>query len=204
VGRSDPHVLPFYKGIIKQKGETALLGFTNNFWFEGDLYDIQSNEKNVKHWDINTPWKLQQERYDTIISLRCPYFAKNPKEFIYRCLEMLNPGGKIYADWGLGDHWRFSPYKVGWLKNGAHEWAYNEDNYLWSAYWEDNLIFDTEVQKFMKYIETQGYSDIKTAIMQEVPSVFTLEDTELKYLVHNLCLWPDNPQLYTLLEVTKT
>jgi len=203
MGKSNKLLKPFYKNIIKEKGNTALLGFTDNSWFDGDLYDIQSNGKNVKHWNINNAWKFQHKKYDTIISLRCPYFAKKPMDFINRCLDSLNPGGKIYADWGLGDHWRFPLYKVGWLKNGEHEWAYNEDNYVWSAYWEENLIFDSEVQKFMEYIKDKGYSDLKSAIMEEVPSVFTLENVDINYNVHNLCLWPENPQLYTLLEITK-
>ena len=118
MGRSDPHVYNFYKHYIKPEGTTALLGFTNNNWYQGDLYDLQLN-----NWDINDEWELPR-KYDTIICLRCPYFSKNPKDFISRCYDSLNDGGKLYVDWGLGDHWRFEEYKVGWVKNGEHEFAY--------------------------------------------------------------------------------
>ena len=76
MGRSDNILLPWYNSLIKQTGETALLGFTDNRFFSGDLYDRQLN-----NWDINADWQLNK-RYDTIISLRCPYFAKNPEDFI--------------------------------------------------------------------------------------------------------------------------
>ena len=33
---------------------------------------------------------------------------------------------EIFLDWGLGDHWRFKNYKVGWFKDGEHEWFYNK------------------------------------------------------------------------------
>ena len=115
MGRSDPYIYSFYKGNIAPRGKTALLGFTDNTFFDGDLYDLQ-----LKNWDINSSWQLH-EKYDTIISLRCPYFAKDPQEFIRRCYNSLNDGGVLYADWGLGDHWRFKQYKVGWVKDGEQE-----------------------------------------------------------------------------------
>ena len=197
MGRSDPYIHDFYKDYIKPQGEVALLGFVNNKWFGGDLYDLQ-----IGNWNINDSWELKK-KYDTIICTRTAYFAKDPEDFIKRCYENLNEGGKLYVDWGLGDHWRFDDYKIGWIKDGEQEYAYENDNFLWSAYWEEGLIFDPEVQKFMKYIKEKGYDDLKEAVMTEVPSVLTLEDNNINYQVHNICLWPDNPQLYTLLEITK-
>ncbi len=92
MGRSDPILKSFYKSYISPKGKTALLGFTNNDFFEGDLYD-----KQLDNWNINTDWQLGQT-YDTIISLRCPYFARDPEGFIEKCYEHLNPGGLLYVD----------------------------------------------------------------------------------------------------------
>ena len=111
MGRSNGYLFPFYKKHIIPNGKVALLGFTENNLFDGDLYDLR-----LKNWNINSDWKLKTN-YDTIISLRCPYFAKNPLEFIKKCHENLSEGGKIYLDWGLGDHWRFPTYKIVPLPN---------------------------------------------------------------------------------------
>ena len=73
MGRSDPIIFQFYRQVIRPKGKVALLGFTDNTLFDGDLYDLQLN-----NWDINSDWKLDK-KYDTIISLRCPYFSKTLK-----------------------------------------------------------------------------------------------------------------------------
>ena len=194
MGKSNQFLEPFYKNIIEPKGDIALLGFQNNKWFSGDLYDLQLN-----NWQINSDWNLSK-KYDTIISLRCPYFAKEPIKFIDKCLEHLNSGGTIYADWGLGDHWRFDNYKVGWVKDGEHEWAYEKDNYLWSTYWNSDLLQDTEVQKFEQRIQKKGYSDLEQAIYDEVPSVFNLQKYT-NYKIHTYALWEEDPQLYILLEI---
>ena len=61
MGRSDPHIVPFYKEHIKPEGKVALLGFTSNNIFEGDLYDQQ-----LGNWDINSEWGLPQ-KYDTMV-----------------------------------------------------------------------------------------------------------------------------------------
>ena len=106
MGRTNPIIYPFYDHFIKPSGSTALLGFTENDLFAGDLYDLQLN-----NWDINSNWKFEK-KYDTIISLRCPYFAEDPKAFIKKCYENLNEDGKLYVDWGLGDHWRFNNNKI--------------------------------------------------------------------------------------------
>ena len=128
MGRSDQTLYQqLYYPNISLKGEIALLGFKDNQYFPGDCYDMQ-----LKNWNINSNWELNK-KYDTIICLRTAYFAKNPKDFIRRCYEHLNEDGMLYVDWGLGDHWRFENYKIGWVKNGEHEYAYKEDNFLWSA-----------------------------------------------------------------------
>ena len=107
MGRSDLHLyynLYFPHIKTKPKGEVALLGFTNQDYFFGDLYDLQ-----LGNWDINSEWSLPK-KYDTIICTRCAYFAKDPKDFIKRCYNNLKKNGTLYVDWALGDHWRFDNY----------------------------------------------------------------------------------------------
>jgi len=195
MGRSDNLLFPFYKNTIIEKGDTALLGFTNNNHFKGDLYDSQLN-----NWDINSNWELSK-KYDTIICTRCAYFAKDPLDFIARCYNHLNKDGILYVDWGLGDHWRFKNYKVGWVKDNEHEYAYSDDNFLWSTVWHDSFINNNQYKLFEHRIEKFGYTSVKDAIFEEVPSVLKLHSIidffEVSYSM--LSLWDDLPQLYTML-----
>ena len=200
MGRSNIFLFPFYKQHIKPEGEVALLGFTENGLFEGDLYDLSLN-----NWNINSDWKLEK-KYDTIISLRCPYFANNPEDFIKRCYQNLNEGGKLYADWGLGDHWRFENYKLGWVKDGEHECAYGKDNFLWSTVWDDSFIKNSEFELFGARVAKYGYiKNIKESIFEETPKVLKI-NTIKKYfdISYNIrALWSDKPQLYILISGIK-
>jgi len=199
MGRSDPLILDFYRKNIKQEGQTALLGFTDNKWFDGDLYDLQLN-----NWNINNSWELEK-KYDTIICTRTAYFAKNPEDFIKRCCNNLNENGKLYVDWGLGDHWRFKNYKIGWVKDSEHEFAYGEDNYLWSTVWHDSFLSHPQFKLFEKRVKKFGYSDTKQAICEEVPVIYNLKRIK-KYFKMNyniITLWEDIPQIYILLEGQK-
>jgi len=209
MGRSDPYILPFYRENIKPEGQVALLGFTDNRYFAGDLYDLQLN-----NWEINSDWNLDK-KYDTIISLRCPYFAKDPEDFIKRCYDHLNEGGKLYVDWGLGDHFRFENYKVGWAKNGEQEYAYKDDNFLWSTVWDDSFLKDEQFKLFSKRVQKYHYGDIKKAIFEEVPKVMYLEDVNKYFNIsYNIrALWGTSflnspqvlpePQVYILIKGIK-
>ncbi len=199
MGRSDPWIRKFYNSHIKPKGSTALLGFTDNSFFHGDLYDLR-----LGNWDINSDWFLDK-KYDTIISLRCPYFAKDPKAFIRKCHEHLNDEGKLYVDWGLGDHWRFDKYKIGWFKDGEREHCYGEENYLWSMVWDDSLLRDEQFKLFSKRVEKFGYKDVKKAVYDEVDIIMELEFVAKYFKIgySTLALWQDNPQFYILLDGTK-
>ena len=199
MGRSNNYLFPFYKGHINPNGKVALLGFTENGLFDGDLYDLR-----LDNWDINSDWKLKTN-YDTIISLRCPYFAKKPLEFIKKCHENLNEGGKIYLDWGLGDHWRFPTYKIGWIKAGEHEYAYRDDNYLWSGVWDDSFLKDPQFKLFCSRVKKFGYGDIKKSIYQEVPEILELNLIKKYFNIsyNIMALWDDKPQLYVLISGTK-
>jgi|TARA_E500000305_G_scaffold104280_1_gene100479 SAM-dependent methyltransferase len=200
MGRSDQSLVPFYRKHIKPSGSVALLGFENQNLFRGDLYDIRLN-----NWDINSDWKLAK-KYDTIISLRCPYFSKDPERFIDKCYDSLNSGGSLYLDWGLGAHWkRFKNYKIGWVKNGEHESAYREGNFLWSCLWDDSFLADRQFLLFTERVRKFNYFDVKGAIFQEVPSILNLEYINKKFKVEYnlLALWEDQPQLYFLLSGKK-
>ena len=183
MGRSDP------------VGSVALLGFTNNNFFRGDLYDLQ-----LDNWNINSDWQLSK-KYDTIICTRCAYFAKDPEVFINRCHNNLNEGGRLYVDWGLGDHWRFKNYKIGWVKNNEQEYAYKEDNFLWSTVWDDSFLEDPQFKIFSQRVKKFGYNDVKEAIFKEVPKVLQLDHIKKYFSISYtmMPLWEDGPQIYILL-----
>lgn len=199
MGKSDAFVKPFYDNFVKPVGDVALLGYNNNNWWPGDLYDLS-----LGNWDINSDWKLDK-KYDSIICTRVAYFCKDLESFFVKCKEHLNPGGKLYVDFGLGDHWRFYPYKIGWVdKNGQQEYAYDKANKLWSTVWDDDFEVDNEFMTFSKNVERFGYEYVKDAIKSEVPVVLDIDDVRKYFKVdyHLLTLWTDNPQLYILLECT--
>jgi len=208
MGRSDPLIRPFYHEHIKPQGEIALLGFVNNSWFDGDLYDLQLN-----NWNINDNWELDK-KYDTIISLRCPYFAKNPEDFIERCYSHLNDKGKLYVDWGLGDHWRYANYKIGWVKDGEHEEAYEEGNCLWSGVWDDSFLENEEYKLFQSRVKKYGYHDVKKAAHEQIPKILEIKKIKKYFdISYNMkALWSGfmerpltllAPQLYILVSGTK-
>lgn len=198
MGKSDGLIKPFYNKHIKPSGETALLGFTNNSWYKGDLYD-----KALGNWEINSEWKLDKQ-YDTIICTRCAYFAKDALEFIERCCSNLKDGGRFYIDWGLGDHFRFKKFKVGFKKNGEHEYCYGDTNFEWSTIWSQDLEQDPQVKLFKKRIAKYGYHGaLSVHIDLEVPNVLDLATLKMDHSVYTLALWEDMPQLYILLEGIK-
>lgn len=158
-----------------------------------DFYDLS-----LGNWEINSDWKLYQ-KYDLIISTRCPYFSKDPYQFISKCKENLNPRGHALIDWGLGDHWRFDTFKVGWTRGGETEWAYKDENYLHSCFWNEDVAKDIESKKFWNAVLKNkfGYSPSQTltqVVEEEVPSIisYPTKKTKLRFL------WPDAPQLYII------
>ena len=56
MGRTNSILFPWYKSLIKPKGDVALLGFPDNSLFSGDLYD-----RSLKNWDINSDWELPKK-----------------------------------------------------------------------------------------------------------------------------------------------
>ena len=201
MGRSDKYIFNFYRQNIKPYGKSALLGFVDNSLFEGDLYDLS-----LGNWQINSDWSLKK-KYDTIICTRCAYFCEDPWSFIKKCHSHLNENGQLFVDWGLGAHWGefHNSFKVGWLKNGEHEWEYAENNFLWSTVWDDEFLRDAEFHKFAKNIQKFGYSNLKRSIFNEVPKVLELEYIKKYFTIRHrtLSLWEDLPQTYTLIHGIK-
>ena len=196
MGNTDRIVVPWFKKHIKATPPTALLGFTNNKTFEGDCYD-----RELGNWEINSKWQLPK-KYKTVISLRCPYFAKSPLGFINRCHSSLDENGMLYASWGYGDHWGFRRFKVGWEKDGEHEYAYADDNYLWSGIWDDSFMDEPEVRKFAARCKKQhGYRSLPEAINNEVPTHIILKPIQEMFDVkcHFFCTTVPRLQLYILL-----
>mgnify|MGYP003135034926 CR=1 FL=1 len=180
MGRSDPYLNDFYRARIFPKGELALLGFTQQgkFGLQGDLYDYQ-----LGNWEINSDWSLKK-KYDTIVCLRCSFFAKEPEKFIEKCFDNLEENGLLVIDWGYGHHWTGQgfEFKVGWVKNGIQEHAYFDNNFLWSGVWCDEFLKHPEFIQFEKSIKELGYSkNIKNIIFDETPKVVQIQDLSKEY-----------------------
>jgi len=205
MGRSDPVIFKeyasFLDGEINSCGSVAFLGFDqeNSFTLTVEaptrhFYDLQ-----LDNWNINDDWSLKQT-YDLIICTRCAYFSNDPLRFIEKCKQHLNEGGSAMIDWGLGDHWRFDNYKVGWLRDEEQEYAYTPKNFLYSCYWNDDLKNDLNVELFWYYVKSnQKFSyttneDISDVVRREVPAIVDYKTQKIK----TVFLWPDAPQLYIL------
>lgn len=205
MGRSDPIVFSSYLNTLPKKKyeRVCFLGFSSSNSFTDSIdanvryfFDISLNGWNIndKNWNIGND-------YDLIVCTRCPYFSKAPLDFFKKCHEALRPGGLIFADWGLGDHWRFDDFKIGWVKNNSHEFAYFDDNFLWSSVWHDSFLEDKNFKEFSKRVKKFGYKDVKKSIFEEVPSVIDLSDVNHLFNIgyNLLTLWEDSPQLYIIL-----
>ena len=206
MGRSDPSVFSFYANTLGHESfktkyrNIAFFGFSkeNNFtkWLkssERDFYDL-----GLDNWEINKFPYTVEKSYDLIVCTRCAYFCKDIDQMMNEFYSILNPGGRILVDWGLGDHWRFEKYKVGWVKDEEHEWSYDKENYLWSTIWDDSFLNSRDVKDFQSNIRNKGYNCLKTAIIDEVPVVRDLEmfSSFDSITVNFLSLWPESPQLY--------
>ena len=202
MGKSDNQIFPVYLSMIEKKHyeSIAFLGFSQENEFtkkisgkERDFFDIS-----LGNWNINENWDLNR-KYDLIVCTRCAYFSRDPKLFIQKCKYHLNQGGHALIDWGLGDHWRFSNYKIGWIKDDEHEFAYGSENFLYSCFWRDSLSNDAEVKNFWKAVIdlNVGYNqrdDISSVVTREVPKIVDYETISLK----TKFLWKDCPQLYII------
>lgn len=200
MGKSDNFVFPFYLEMLKdlRPESVAFLGFDKENFLTQKInspvrkfYDI-----NLGNWNINDDWYLDQ-KYDLIVCTRCAYFSKDPHTFLEKCKSHLTNNGNAFVDWGLGDHWRYKNYKVGWIRDGEHEKAYFDNNFLYSCYWNSDLENDLQVKNFWNAVKLNNFNyseDLKLTdiIEKEVPKVLSYECIKIK----TLFLWPESPQLY--------
>jgi hypothetical protein len=209
MGKSDPIVFREYSTILPRHrfDAVAFLGYRNENAFTTVIkskirhfYDInpdKSSDFESFVWNINEGFQPNR-KYDLIVATRCPYFSKNPAAFVEDCMNSLNPGGMLLCDWGLGDHWRFKSYKVGWVRDGEHEWAYEQNNLLHSCLWNKEIANNDETIAFWKYAKKAGaYDDTKTlesVINEEVPALCDYDYDFLRVLM----MWPEAPQLYLI------
>jgi len=211
MGKSDEFVFAEYHKLLSDflpvsLNSVAFLGFSqeNNFTRNFNVSTRHFYDLSLGNWNINDSWKLKQN-YDFIVCTRCAYFSKNPKDFIQRCKDNLAVGGLALIDWGLGDHWRFKDYKVGWVRDGEHEFAYSQNNFLYSCFWNDELLNHNEVQNFWNAVRNNskfGYKDSDTlnvVIKSEVPE---LVEYDCKKIATKF-LWPESPQLYIMTLIEK-
>lgn len=204
MGKSDPYVFEWYKQNLPhhEPKKIAILGSTSESFVrqkyphsEIDLFDIQ-----LKNWEINQKWNIDEDAYDLIVCTRCAYFSEDPNLFLTRCMTLLKVGGFVFVDWGLGDHWRFDNFKLGWKKDEEHEYSVyaSQKYYLYSCLWNTSWEENPTVKEFKINTQKFGYSDkdILCYLRNEVPSL--VEDFPSTEKVEFLTLWPDNPQLYIL------
>jgi len=148
-------------------------------------------------FDSKIDQNLVRKKYDLIVCTRCAYFCKQPNQFIIKCKQHLTETGNAFVDWGLGDHWRFENFKVGWIRDGEHEKAYFDNNFLYSCFWSKDLEEDSEVKKFWKAVKLNNFNysnnnTLSEVIEEEVPVVVEYPTK----LIKTLFLWPESPQLY--------
>jgi SAM-dependent methyltransferase len=200
LGKSDAIVYPWYKSksILPQGGHVLFLGqtrhndFTSSISCRAEFLDIS-----LGNWEINAgPWP--NDKFDAVVCTRCAYFSSDAQAFIEKCKSMTKPGGIVFIDWGLGDHWRFKEFKVGWRSDSEEETVLfnGHRSSLRSAFWHPRLEDHSEVQKFKTWIKKFGYEGSLTDhILRETSSVSS--DT-FNCVIDCLSIWPDAPQLYIL------
>ncbi len=214
MGKSDPYIFQHYiKAITSYHshldfesvcllGQPADNGFTQYINAkQKDFFDVS-----VGNWNINHFPYRSKKQYDLVICTRCPYFCIDPLAFLRECNSLLRPGGKLFVDWGLGDHLRFEKFRVGFRDEQFHEYGYSEDNLLHSCLWHPSFTAHPEVMLFSDRIRKFGYTDLNKAVDQEVPQVFNPADASIIFdniKVDFAALWEDQPQLYIILQGEK-
>ena len=216
MGKSDPYVFRAYENILRSYhiknspitsicflGQTRENNFTKNIKsLHRDFYDVS-----LDNWNINNLPYCFNRKYDLIICTRCPYFSNRPKDFIDELSNHLLPEGKIFIDWGLGDHFRHNNFKIGFKNDIEHESAYFEENLLSSVFWDDKILETPAAKYFMENCKKFGYEkNLKQIVEKEVPNILTRKDAEEKYeniQINVFSLWEDRPQLYIVTQMTK-
>lgn len=209
MGRSNEYVFPWYVNRLpnRQYQRVAALGATGPDAFTRtiDCESIDFFDLTLNNWKINDdvwPEQLRDGRYDLVICTRCPYFAEDPVAFLKKCREATT-NGTIFLDWGLGDHWRQQPFKIGWRRDGYHEEVtYGEHiSRLYSTAWRSDLDRHDATLRFMHacgkvdpyYVDKR----VSRIIKNEVPAILDL-DVVKPTIIDLLMLWPEQPQLNIL------
>ena len=203
MGKSDQFIFPIYLEALRgiEARSTAFLGFPNETDFTNKIPGLHRHfyDKSLGNWEINSKkWNFVFDEYDLIVCTRCAYFSHDPNAFIEMCKQKLSHGGKALVDWGLGDHWRFKQYKIGWIRNDEHEFAYSNENFLYSCLWNESFEKHDEVTKFWENVAGRfGYDreeNMTSVVKSEVPKIvdYRYDDIKFKFL------WPDSPQLYII------
>ena len=203
MGKSDSFIIPEYIKLLNGLSyeSIAFLGFS----CENQLTKVLNGkvrhfyDLSLSNWEINSDWSLQQ-KYDLIVCTRCAYFSKDPYTFVDKCKNHLTERGHALIDWGLGDHWRFENYKVGWVRNGEHEFAYNPNNFLYSCLWKNEFSDHPETLKFWNCVKQN-----KNFNYQHTDTLEKIIKKEVPYITDYFCknfiikfLWPESPQLYII------
>ena len=211
MGKSDSYVFPWYTNTLRK---TISFETVANAAFLGQAHEnalskhfTTSNKKfydiALDNWRINDEvWNIEENTFDVAICTRCAYFSNDPHSLVEKMLSIVKCGGKVFIDWGLGDHWRLQPYKVGWIKNGLHESVsyQTHESKLYSCFWIDDLENHEQVIKFKNELHRQGLYDmfkvnLGDIIRHEVPNI--LDASEFKPIhIDALKLWDSEPQLY--------
>ncbi len=208
MGRSDGIVFPWYAErmrsvagqrilFLAQPGHNSLshsLGPSASHFFDLSL----------GNWDINQEADWPSPEVDAVICTRGAYFSERPLDFVERCLRSVRPGGIVFIDWGLGDHWRFKKFRVGWRDQEEHEYSTVGDRrcHLQSAAWNSCLEDHPQVAAFREWIKPFGYEGkLGPHVLKEVPSVLGIPSSSV---VDCLAIWPEMPQLYILTAFQRT
>lgn len=208
MGKTDPFVFSAYKNVLNsflgenkkfesvcflgQPGTNALSRQIN--FIKADFYD-----SSVRNWNINDEkWDIPAGEYDLIVCTRCAYFAKDVESFFSNCKKLLKEGGILLVDWGLGDHWRYENYKIGWVKDGEHESFYQDDNFLWSTIWHESFKNHPNYLLFEDRVKPLGYENVRKAMTEETPEIYSIleQQANFDFVIDIQTYWEDSPQLY--------
>ena len=205
MGKTDAHLFPHYKRLFQKKGDVVAIagGTVRPPWLE-DCPAYELYDREIDGWSISNP--VLNTEYDNIICTRVAYFSDRPLHTIKTLAEHLKPGGQLLIDWGVGDHWRFRPYSVGWVRGQVHEWAYQEGNLLWSAYYDTDMEYQ---HQFKANIKQHGYEgQLIEHLRAECPELVLKSEIEAldifePFEATHIDFWQDYPQLYSILPLIK-
>ena len=178
--------------------------------YKNPLIRTRRHEFKLSNGDLTSIYNSRTfclyEDIDKIISQGLAKGGSLENAIVVKDNKILNDNGHLLVDWGLGDHWRFEEYKVGWVKNEEQEYCYGEDNFLWSTVWHESFLNHSECQKFSEWIKKKKYDDLEKAINDEVPSILSPEKLSGLFksvMIDMVSLWEESPQLYILLSCIK-